>query len=154
MKSKIILSAFSGLFFAIMSFIILKDIYFSSMSAILFAFGLLTYLIINEKIIEKRFRKYEQQIVSTVLFKTNGNFDTGKDVRNANIYICDDCLVFITVDKKPYGITKIYQNQIIRCDCEIDKYKLILMLNDELIYVVQSPMQEEFITQLKINGWI
>lgn len=154
MKNSAYLSVFMGTMFAIPAFIITKNIYGAIAAGSLTALFLMIYLIIYKKIIEKRYLKFEQQIISPIIFKTNGNFDTGKGVRNANIYLCAESLIFITVDQKPYGMTEIPRNQVIRCDCEIDKYKLVLMLNDELVYVIQTPEQEELIIQLNQNGWI
>lgn len=80
MKAKANLSAITGFFFGLISYIVLQ--YVGEPDAFLFAVicGLFVYLIlfvfliIHEKIMNKKYAEFEKNIHSPIFRKTNGNF--------------------------------------------------------------------------------
>ncbi|MBQ1211528.1 MAG: hypothetical protein IIX68_06980 [Clostridia bacterium] len=81
MKGKIILSATTAFFFALLSYIVLEYLYIEQSLLLSVAAGLLFYillrfvLILYDKVMEKRYRVIEQGISSPIFYKTNGNFN-------------------------------------------------------------------------------
>lgn len=110
MKKYWILSAVGGLMFAIPTFLILIFIMpevalqLSIAAGLLFMLLLFAYFVIHERLMNKKFAKFEATITSPVLYKTNGNIRLGKKVINGNVYFCDSGVVFASLEEKPYVI--------------------------------------------------
>lgn len=124
MKVKLFLSVFVGILFACVSF---SAIMFASgdrvyslklaiISGILFALMFLAFWAVYEKIRGKRYAEAEKQITSPIIIKSNGNFNMGRKVRNANIYLCSDKIVFVSLDEKPYALEEIPLDNIGKCE--------------------------------------
>ena len=102
MKAKVILSAITGFFFGLTTYFVLRYIeepdavIFSVICGLFFYLLLFAFLIIYEKVMNKKYAEFEKKIISPVFHKTNGNFKlhNGK-IKNANIYFCEDGIALI-----------------------------------------------------------
>ena len=94
MKAKAILSAITGFFFGLTTYFVLRYIeepdafLFAVIGGLFFYLVLFVFLIIHEKVMNKKYAEFEKKILSPIFHKTNGNFKlhNGK-IKNANIFI-------------------------------------------------------------------
>ncbi len=159
MKAKVILSAITGFFFGLIGYfvLILLDIdqpfQLAVFSGLLFALLLFPFLVVYEKIMEKRYAKFEKEITSPVFYKTNGNFNLGNGkVKNGNIYFCEAGIVCVCLEEKPYTLDEILLQNI-------DHYtytftQLNIFTNDDRLFVITVPKVDEIIDILMRKGWI
>lgn len=85
-------------------------------AGILFALLLFLYMTIHEKLLNRRYAQAEERILSPVFLKTNGNFNLGNGVKNGNLYFCEDGIVFVFLETRPYGL------EVLSID-EIEQYR-------------------------------
>ena len=159
MKAKAILSAITGFFFGLTTYFVLR--YIEEPDAFLFAvigglfFHLVLYLffIVYEKVVNKRYEKFEKEILSPFFFKFNGNFYLGgSDVKNGNIYFCEDGIVCVCLEDKPYTKDEILLQNIDHC--RYTPTQLSIFTNDERIFVITLPQTDHIIDMLIQKGWI
>ncbi len=159
MKTKIFLSAFVAIPFAIVThFICSKYLSELALESSIFA-GLGTglilfyFLLIHEKVMNKRYTDAEKNMKSPIFYKTNGNFDlgTGK-IRNGNVYLCEDGIALISLDGKPYSYDEILIKDIDKV--EINDFKLKIFTKDNRIFLITTPDAKKVISSLQDKGWI
>ena len=114
MKAKLVLSAITGFLFALITYFLLQYLeiqdafWISVFAGLLFYILLLSFLLIYEKITDKKYAEFEKEITSPVFYKTNGNFNLGNGkVKNGNIYFCRAGIVCVCLDEKPYTLDEI-----------------------------------------------
>ncbi len=159
MKAKVILSAFAGFLFGLFGYFVLRLIDFdlsfqlAVASGLLFALLLFSFLVVYEKIVNRRYTKFEQEITSPIFYKTNGNFNLGNGkVKNGNIYFCEAGIVCVCLEEKPYTLDEILLQNI-------DHYtytftQLNIFTNDDRLFVITVPKVDEIIDILMRKGWI
>ena len=159
MKTKAFLAAFGGIFFGLIGYFVLllldidQPFQLAVLSGLLFALLLFPVLIVYEQVINKRYKKFEKEILSPVFLKVNGNFYLGgSDVKNGNIYFCEDGIVCICLEEKPYTLDEILLQNI-------DHYtytfsELNVFTNDGRLFVITVPRADEIIDLLMRKGWI
>ena len=159
MKAKAILSAITGFFFGLIGYFVLllldidQPFQLAVFSGLLFALLLFPFLVVYEKIMEKRYAKFEKEITSPVFYKTNGNFNLGNGkVKNGNIYFCEAGIVCVCLEEKPYTLDEILLQNI-------DHYtytftQLNIFTNDDRLFVITVPKADEIIDILMRQGWI
>ncbi len=159
MKAKVILSAITGFFFGLIGYFVLllldidQPFQLAVFSGLLFALLLFPFLVVYEKIMEKRYAKFEKEITSPVFYKTNGNFNLGNGkVKNGNIYFCEAGIVCVCLEEKPYTLDEILLQNI-------DHYtytftQLNIFTNDDRLFVITVPKADEIIDILMRKGWI
>ena len=159
MKAKIFLSAFVAIQFALVThFICSKYLSELALESSIFA-GLGTglilfyFLLIHEKVMNKRYTDAEKNMKSPIFYKTNGNFDlgTGK-IRNGNVYLCEDGIALISLDGKPYSYDEILIKDIDKV--EINDFKLKIFTKDNRIFLITTPDAKKVISSLQDKGWI
>lgn len=159
MKAKIFLSAFVAIPFALVThFICSKYLSELALESSIFA-GLGTglilfyFLLVHEKVMNKRYASAEKNIKSPVFYKTNGNFDlgTGK-IKNGNVYLCEDGIALISLDGKPYSYDEILIKDIDKV--EINDFKLKIFTKDNCIFLITTPDAKKVISSLQDKGWI
>jgi hypothetical protein len=159
MKAKIFLSAFVAIPFALVThFICSKYLSELALESSIFA-GLGTglilfyFLLIHEKVMNKRYTDAEKNMKSPIFYKTNGNFDlgTGK-IRNGNVYLCEDGIALISLDGKPYSYDEILIKDIDKV--EINDFKLKIFTKDNRIFLITTPDAKKVISSLQDKGWI
>lgn len=154
----IFLSALGGLFFGLITFIILifvdpKDAFiFSILSGLLFCLLLLWTLVISSKISDKKYLEFEKNINSEIFYKTNGNFTTANGVINGNVYFCERGIVFVSLDKKPYAVEEVLLEDIQRY--EVDNIHFNVYTKDWKKYLIMIPDADNVLQVLKEKGWI
>ncbi len=107
MKTKFYLSAFLGATFGLVCGIV---IYFVDKSLVWLGavagvfFGLLLFfsLVINDRIIQNRYRKIEKQFTKQVIYKENANIRIQGKIKNGNLYLFSDMMRIECQDGKPY----------------------------------------------------
>ena len=159
MKAIAILSAIIGFFFSLITYFIL--LYLEEPNSFLFAVigGLFVYLvlfvflIIHEKVMNKKYAEFEKEILSPIFHKTNGNFklQNGK-IKNANIYFCEDGIVLISLDEKPYIMEEIHRSNIYRIQC--DDIHFNINTSDGKFYIMTISDAKEVFQKLKEKDWI
>ena len=159
MKAKVFLSAFTGFFFGLIGYFVLllldidQPFQLAVMSGLLSALLLFPFLVVYEKIMEKRYAKFEKEITSPIFYKANGNFNLGNGkVKNGNIYFCEAGIVCVCLEEKPYTLDEILLQ-------DIDRYtytfsQLNVFTNDGRVFVITVPKADEIIDLLMRKGWI
>ena len=159
MKAKAILSAIMGFFFGLTTFFVLRYIeesdafLFAVIGGLFFYIVLLVFLIIHEKVMNKKYAEFEKKILSPIFHKTNGNFKlyNGK-IKNANIYFCEDGIALISLDEKPYIMEEIQRSNIYRIQC--DDIHFNINTSDGKFYIITMPDAKEVFRKLKERDWI
>ena len=159
MKAKAVLSIITGFFFGLIGYFVLllldidQPFQLAALSGLLFALLLFPVLIVYEQVINKRYKKFEKEILSPVFLKVNGNFYLGgSDVKNGNIYFCEDGIVCICLEDKPYT-----KDEILLQNIDHFRYtptQLSIFTNDEQIFVITLPQTDHIIDMLIQKGWI
>ena len=147
MKGTILLSLILGVLFAVLTLIVGLMLWpsYAVVSAVL-AFVLATpmmhfALAISERRTNKMYAELEKQITSPIFFKANGNFNLGYGVVNGNIYLCDNGIVFASVDSKPHRMQEIPAEQI--WYFEFDPIHVLLHTRDGWVYAITLPNAQE-----------
>ena len=159
MKAKAILSAITGFFFGLTTYFVLRYIeepdafLFAVIGGLFFYLALFVFLIIHEKVMNKKYAEFEKKILSPVFHKTNGNFKlhNGK-IKNANIYFCEDGIALISLDEKPYIMEEIKRSNIYRIQCGDIHFNI--NTSDGKFYIITMPDAEEAFRKLKERDWI
>lgn len=159
MKTKTAISAVFGLFFGLITYFILwcieeKDAFlFALVSGLFCCLALFTFLVVHEKVTDKKCAKAEKKILSQVFYKTNGNFMLrGGKIKNANIYFCEDGIVIISLDEKPCVMEKIQKGDIHEIQC--DDIHFIINTGDGQFYIVTMPDAKAVFDMLREKQWI
>ncbi|MBE6749021.1 MAG: hypothetical protein E7557_07305 [Ruminococcaceae bacterium] len=159
MKVKIFLSAFVAIPFAIITHFICSKYYpENALASSIFAglgMGLILfyYLLIHEKVMNKKYASAEKNLKSPVFYKTNGNFNLGLGkIKNGNIYFCEDGIAFISLDEKPHSYDEILIKDIDSID--FDNPKLNIFTKDNRIFLITIPDSENVISALREKGWL
>lgn len=159
MQAKAILSVFMGFLFGLLGYfaLLLLDIdqsfQLAVISGLLFALLLFPVLVVYGNIMDKRYAKFEKEITSPIFYKTNGNFNLGNGkVKNGNVYFCEDGIVCVCLEEKPYTLDEILLQNI-------DHYtytfsQLNVFTNDGRLFVITVPKADEIIDLLIRKGWI
>ena len=159
MKAKVFLSAFMGFFFGLIGYFVLllldidQPFQLAALSSLLFALLLFPVLVVYGNIMDKRYAKFEKEITSPIFYKTNGNFNLGNGkVKNGNVYFCEDGIVCVCLEEKPYTLDEILLQNI-------DHYtytftQLNVFTNDGRLFVITVPKADEIIDLLMRKGWI
>ena len=159
MKAKVFLSAFTGFLFGLIGYFVLllldidQPFQLAALSGLLFALLLFPVLVVYGNIMDKRYAKFEKEITSPIFYKTNGNFNLGNGkVKNGNVYFCEDGIVCVCLEEKPYTLDEILLQNI-------DHYtytftQLNIFTNDDRLFVITVPKVDEIIDILMRKGWI
>ena len=159
MKAKAVLSIITGLFFGLIGYFVLllldidQPFQLAALSGLLFALLLFPFLVVYGNIMDKRYAKFEKEITSPIFYKTNGNFNLGNGkVKNGNVYFCEDGIVCVCLEEKPYTLDEILLQNI-------DHYtytfsELNVFTNDGRLFVITVPRADEIIDLLMRKGWI
>lgn len=118
----------------------------------------LVYLILSAVLriyhrqLQKRYAQHEQALGLTYYHKTNGNFDLGNgNVKNGNIYLCEDKLVCLGVEETPYALDEILKADIARMDAE--DIHLRIMTWDGRRFIITMPDAQAALQLLRDRGW-
>ena len=159
MQAKAILSVFMGFLFGLLGYFVLllldidQSFQLAVISGLLFALLLFPVLVVYGNIMDKRYAKFEKEITSPIFYKTNGNFNLGNGkVKNGNVYFCEDGIVCVCLEDKPYTLDEILLQNI-------DHYtytfsQLSVFTNDGRLFVITVPKADEIIDLLIRKGWI
>ena len=157
MKKYWIISAIAGAMFAAPAFLILIFIVpeialqLSLAGGLLSMLALFSYLVIHERIVNKKFSKFEATITSPVLYKTNGSIRLGKQVKPGNIYFCENGVVFASLEEKPFITHHLLFD-------DIEKWEFVFIhvnihMKDGKIFQYQIPDVPEAQKTLEEKGW-
>ena len=156
MKTKISLSGFIGILFAGSCYVLLRIFQWENAFALSFFAGLLFgglllgFLLVHEKYSAKKYAQAEKIIDDTVLFTVNGNFQLDKDVRNGNIYFCEDKIYFISLDKKPYITEAVFRDDV--CAILTADMQILIQKNDGAVYYIKTADAKELDKYLQSWG--
>lgn len=154
MKSKAILSAFTGFLFGLIGYFVLilleieKALMIAVFGGSIFALWLFAVLIIYGHIIDKRYEKIEKDITSPVFYKTNGNFNLGNGkLKNGNIYFCEAGIVCICLEEKPYTLDQILWQDIEQF--QYDNIHFNIITKDARAFILTTPDAAKIISVLR-----
>lgn len=159
MKVRLYLSIFMGLFFGIAGYWVLvylgfsEALIYSILAGILFALLLFIFLLLEEKYMNKKYTEVEKFISSPVLLKANGNFDLGNTVKNGNIYFCEESIVFISLDSKPYAVEEVHVSNIEKFEYD-SVTKINIYTKDYRLFKIMTGDVPKIIDALMSRGWI
>lgn len=153
MKSKAILSAFTGFLFGLIGYfvLILLEIEWALLIAVfgglIFALWLFAVLIIYGHIIDKRYEKIEKEITSPIFYTTNGNFNLGNGkLKNGNIYFCEAGIVCICLEERPYTLDQILWQDIEQF--QYDNIHFNIITKDAKAFILTTPDAAKIISVL------
>ncbi len=159
MKAKITLSAITGFLFGLIGYFVLRllnieqPFQLAVLSGLLFALLLFPVLIVYGNIMDKRYSKFEKEIISPIFYKANGNFYLGgSDIKNGNIYFCEDGIVCVCLEDKPFT-----KDEILLQNIDHFRYtptQLSIFTNDKRVFVITLPQTDKIIDMLIKKGWI
>lgn len=159
MKAEVLLCAITGFFFGLITYFLLLflEIEYALIYGLIGGIGfyllLFPYLCIHKKRMEKRYTEFEKELGSPIFCKINGNFNLGGGkVKNGNVYFCDDGIVCVSLDEKPYTRDDIPVQNIEKY--QFDNVHLNIVTNDGRIFVITSPDVQKAITALQEKGRI
>ena len=109
-------------------------------------------LVISERYMDKKYAAIEKKINSRIFCKANGNFDLGYTVKNGMIYFCDDKIICVSVDEKPYAFSEILKSDIFRYD--FDNVHLNIYTKEGRVFLITLPNVEAVVAELQNNNWI
>lgn len=160
MKTKFILSLITSLIFAAMGFVLMlilkvpNALLYAVFIGLLFYILLFVTMIIYEKAVNRKYRKFEKTITSPVFYKTNGNFMLSGDViTNANIYFCDDGIIFAQLVDKPYSVERIPLESIKDIKYDEIGIRLAIFTTDEKLYFITLENSHEAVKAILDKGW-
>lgn len=159
MKGKIVFcTAFSFLFGLMGYFVLLllgidQPLLLALMAGLLFALLLFPTFLIIESITDRRYAKFEKNILSPVFHKTGTLIALDKKtVRNGRVYFCEAGIVLISMDEKPYLMEEILLANLQRYD--FDNIHLNIRTNDGRVFVLTFPNVKEVMAVLDAHGWL
>ena len=159
MKAKAVLSVITGFFFGLIGYFVLlllnidQPFQLAALSGLLFALLLFPVLVVYGNIMDKRYAKFEKEITSPIFYKTNGNFNLGNGkVKNGNVYFCEDGIVCVCLEDKPYTLDEILLQDIERF--QFDNIHLNIFAKDGRIFILTAPDAAKIIEVLRQKGWV
>lgn len=159
MNAKIVLSAITSILFGLITYFVLslfdtKGSFLLSVAAMLtFYLLLFPYLVFHEKRLDKKYVEIEKQITSPVFYKTNANFDLGRGkIKNGNLYLCEEGIVCICVEAKPYIFQQIPLHNIKRF--QFDDIHLNVFTNDDRVLVATACNMHEIVKSMREKQWL
>ncbi|MBQ2960483.1 MAG: hypothetical protein IJE09_04600 [Oscillospiraceae bacterium] len=86
-------------------------------------------------------------------YKTNCNFcQENGSVRNGKIYLCEDGILCVSLDKKPHAVDAIFPDDIE--SVHRTATDLLIRKQDGKDYLITSAHVQELAEQLSKSGWI
>ncbi len=153
---KLILSGFLGLLYAGVSYYLLMDLpdagRWAAISG-LSAFGLLLLmLLLNDQRRARRYERAEEKLPCAPSFRVGANLREGRKVASVNVYLCQDEVILVNVDKKEPALTRLTRASLRRAELE-SPIQLTLELTDGRTLMMLSPYMETLIRELRRIGW-
>ena len=101
----------------------------------------------------EKYSDFEKSSNIPFFYKTNGNFRVGKGiVRNGNIYLCQEGIILVSLDAKPYAVDTIYLDDM--NGAFWGETRLIIHRKDGHDYIISSAHHNELANELSKAGWI
>lgn len=160
MKHRIFIAAFAGLLFGFIGFFVLLlfvDIHdaaaYAVAAGLMFFILLLSFLIVYEHLIARRYARFEKQLTSPVFYKTGALIAVGpQKVRQCMVYFCEAGIVCASFDEKPYLAEEVLLPHIARYD--YDHIHLNIITNDNRIFCLTLSDVRQVVELLKEKAWI
>ena len=159
MKAKALLSATTGFFFGLFTYLVLQylemedALLISVFGGLLFYLLLFIFFLVYGKMMDKKYAEFEKEITSPIFYKTNGNFNLGNGkVKNGNIYFCEAGIVCLCLDEKPYTLDEILLQDVDHY--QFDDIHLNIFTKDERVFVITLSDAKNVIKALREKDWI
>ena len=154
-----LVSALAGLAFGVIGFVLLKilqiedALLLSIVSGLVFGAAFYPCLLIYGSVIDRRYRKFEKNMLSPVLYKTMGNFPMpDQKNRTGMVYVCEDGLAFALMEEKPYLWDKMLRENVEYINHT--PQQLLIVTKQGQRMTVNVPNAEEVMAALQKNGWL
>ncbi len=158
-KVKAGLSAVLGFFFGLITYLLLSYLELDGafkigvICGIGFYLALLIFLYVYEEKMNKKYAEFEKDITSPIFYNTNGNFNLGNGkIKNGNIYFCENGIVCVCLEEKPYTLDEILLQDIDRY--QYDNVHLNIYTKDGRVFVVTVPDVAKIIEILQEKKWV
>ena len=130
MKTKFYLSVFLGISFGLVCGIVIffvdkSLVWLGAAAGVLFCVLMFFGIVINDRIVQKRYRKIENQFTKEVIYRENANFCIQGKIKNGNLYLFSDMMQIECQDQKPYLSQSIPYSDIRSVEA-IKKWELVL----------------------------
>lgn len=159
MKGMTGLSAFGALLFGaagylLLSFLQIEDaLLYALLAGALFFLALSAVLRIYMRRLHRRYAEIEKELALEYFHKSNGNFDLGGgNVKNGNIYFCEEKILCLSVEEKPYALDEIQKQDIARLD--IEDIHMRIMTWDGRRYIITLPDAQAVQQLLWDKNWL
>ena len=158
MKALSWLSAVMGTAFGITAYFVLSLL--ETKDALLMAFicGALFYallfpvLVIIDRKNKKKYDEFKKTLDCNILHETFANVDMGNQaVAGMKIFICENSLVLVSLEKKPYTTVCLEANDMTRY--EFDGLRLRIYTKGENIFVITAPDAQKITNIFEEQGW-
>lgn len=110
------------------------------------------FMILYQKILNRRYANLEAQIPYPIFYRTNGNFDLGSGIKNGNLYFCDAGIVCVSMEKKPYTLDEILVQDISMI--RFDAIHLHIHTRDGRFFKITTADAPIVIELLKERNWV
>lgn len=138
-KALMLLSAVMGALFALIFGLIMKLTFAQALfSGILFAMLLFAALKISERRSNRKYAEEEEKLGSEVLFKLNCNYRRDSKLRNGYIYVCEDALHVISMEKKT-GERHVIPYDTIESVRDVSPAQIDILLKADTVFSVTAP---------------
>lgn len=122
-------------------------------AALLFSGLLWLALRLYDKALEKKYAEFEKEIHSPVFYQANGNFELGDGrVKNGNLYFCEDGILCVSLEEKPYAVEEIPVSLIHKI--RYDNIHFHIHTQDGREFRVTIPHADRIIPLLTERDWV
>ena len=159
MKGIMGLSAVVALLFGVVTYLIL--LFLQVEDALLYALlaAALSYILLSAVLrihmrrLLKRYAQLEKDLALEYFHKSGGNFDLGGgNVKNGNIYFCEEKILCLSMEEKPFALDEVQKQDIARLD--IEDIHMRIMTWDGRRYIITLPDAETIRQLLWDKNWL
>ncbi len=153
---KLFLSGILGLIYGLSSYFILMDLPDAARWGVISGLGAfavtLLILLINDSRMARRYEKAEKLLPAPPQFRAGANMREDRKVASVNLYLCDDELILLNVQKQTPVMIRITRETLRRAELE-PPVQLTLETTDGRTLLLLSPYMEMLIRELRKMGW-
>ncbi|MDD2371423.1 MAG: hypothetical protein PHQ32_05405 [Firmicutes bacterium] len=150
-----------SIFTGFLSFIILQVLQvflpipmeFRYLFPLLFAVGIWSIMPTVLYLEDRKYKKIEEKFESEILLKTNGNLITDKGQRNGNIYLENDKLHFISLNKRPHVFIELKKGQLLKIELK-NFFDLEIVIDNEVRIYLRTVDAEQLLIKMIEKGFI
>lgn len=138
---------------------------YSLAGGLMFALALFPFLVVYEKLQEKRYAKFEKTLPMPFFLKANGNYQVASEevkngeaktvlskLRSGTLYFCEDRIVLASLEEKPHTVTEILLSDVNKF--ESDNVHLNIYVKGGFAFLITTPEGRSIQTSLQEKQWL